>query len=43
MAQMNANSADKAFQKFIKEVADIRTIERKIVTVDLAVFSNTGG
>lgn len=43
MAQMNANSADKAFQKFIKDVAGIRTIERKIVTVDLAVFGNTGG
>ncbi len=43
MAQMDANGNDKAFQKFIKEVADIRTIERKIVTVDLAVFGNTGG
>lgn len=43
MAQMNANRADKAFQEFIKEAADIRTIEREIVTVDLAVFGNTGG
>ena len=43
MAQMNANRADKAFQKFIREVGDIRTIEQNIVTVDMAVFGNTGG
>ena len=43
MAQMNANRADKAFQKFIKEVSDIRTIEQNIVTVDMAVFGNMGG
>jgi hypothetical protein len=43
MSQMNDNRADKAFQKFIKEVGDIRTIEQNIVTVDLAIFGNTGG
>jgi hypothetical protein len=43
MAQMNANRADKAFQKFIKEVDGIRTIEQNIVTVDMAVFGNMGG
>ena len=43
MAQMNTNRADKAFQKFIKEVGDIRTIEQNIVTVDMAVFGNMGG
>ena len=43
MAQMNANRADKDFQKFIKEVRDIRTIEQNIVTVDMAVFGNMGG
>jgi hypothetical protein len=40
---MNANRADKDFQKFIKEVRDIRTIEQNIVTVDMAVFGNMGG
>jgi acyl-homoserine lactone acylase PvdQ len=43
MAQMNANRADNHFQKFIKEVRDIRTIEQNIVTVDMAVFGNMGG
>ena len=43
MAQMNANRADKDFQKFIKEVGGIRTIEQNIVTVDMAVFGNMGG
>ena len=43
MEQMNANRADKAFQNFIKEVGDIRTIEQNIVTVDMAVFGNMGG
>jgi hypothetical protein len=43
MSQMNANRADKAFQKFIKEAGDIREIEQNIVTVDLAVFGNMGG
>lgn len=43
MSQMNDNRADKAFQKFIKEVGDIRSIEQNIVTVDLAIFGNTGG
>ena len=43
MSQMNANRADKAFQKFIKEAGDIREIEQNIVTVDLAVFGNVGG
>ena len=43
MAQMNANYADKAFQEFIKKVSGIRTIEQRIVTVDMAVFGNMGG
>ena len=43
MAQMNANRADKAFQKFIKEVDGIRTIEQNIVTVDMGVFGNMDG
>ena len=43
MAQMAANRADKDFQKFVKEVDGIRTIEQNIVTVDMAVFGNMGG
>ena len=43
MAQMNANRSEAAFQTFLEEVRDIRTIEQNIVTIDMAVFGNTGG